>query len=89
MWLVTCPVVVLGYKTQHHLGAIIEQLLYLTSLPTFLNTMPLENTRRYRCARGGAISRPHFPTPERGVEGYPYMGPAKVRVIFLVRWSLY
>ena len=44
--------------------------------------MPLENTRRYRHTRGGAITRPRFPTPERGVEGYPYMGPAEVRVVF-------
>ena len=35
--------------------------------------MPLDNTRRYRHTRGGTISRPRFPTPERGVEGYPYM----------------
>ena len=40
--------------------------------------MPLDNTRRYRHTRGGAITRPRFPTPERGVEGYPYMGPAEV-----------
>ena len=82
--MVTCPVVVLGYKTQRHLGAVIEQLLYLTSLPTLFNTMPLENTRRYRHACGEAISRPRFPTLELGVEGYPYMGPAEVRVVFQV-----
>ena len=59
-----CPVVVLGYKTQCRLGAVIEQLLHLNSLPVLLNTMPLENTRCYRHARGGAISCPRFPTPE-------------------------
>ena len=46
--------------------------------------MPLENTRRYHHTRGGAISRPRFPIPERGVEGYPYMGPAEVRLVFQV-----
>ena len=51
--------------------------------------MPLDNTRRYRHTRGGTISHPRFPTPERGVEGYPYMGPAEVRVVFWVRWNLY
>ena len=50
--------------------------------------MPLDNTCRYRHTRGGAITRPRFPTPERGVEGYPYMEPAEVRVVFWVRWSL-
>ena len=51
--------------------------------------MPLDNTRRYRHVRGGAISRLRFPTPERGVEGYPYMGPAEVRVTFQGNRSLH
>ena len=46
--------------------------------------MPLDNTRRYHHTRGGTISRPRFPTPELGVEGNPYMGPAEVRVVFQV-----
>ena len=82
-------VVVLGYKTQRRLGAVIEQLLYLTSLLTIIHTMPLDNTRRYHHTRGGTISRPRFPTPVRGVEGDPYMSPAEVGVFFWVRWSLY
>ena len=84
MWLVRCPVVVLGYKTQRHLGEVIEQLLHLNSLPALLNTMPLENTCRYRHARGKAISHPCFPAPELGIEGYPCMEPAEVRVVFQV-----
>ena len=50
--------------------------------------MPLDNTRRYRHTRGGTISRPRFPIPERGMEGLPYMGPAEVRVAFHGSWSL-
>ena len=84
-----CPVVVLGYKTQRRLEAVIEQLLHLTSLLTLIHTMPLDNTRRYRHTRGGTISRPRFPTPELGVEGYPYMGPAEVRVAFQGNRSLH
>ena len=80
--LVTCPVVVLGYKTQRRLGAVIEQFLYLTSSLTLIYIMPLDNTRRYRHTRGGTISRPRFPIPERGMEGLPYMGPAEVRIVF-------
>ena len=67
---------------QRRLGAVIEQLLYLTSFSTHFNTMPLDNTRHYRHTRGGTISRPRFPIPERGVEGLPYMGPAEVRMVF-------
>ena len=51
--------------------------------------MPLDNTRRYHHVRGGAITQPRFPTPERGVKGYPYMGPAELREVFWVCWSLY
>ena len=83
-----CPVVVLGYKTQRRLGAVIEQFLHLTSTPTLYNTMPLDNTHHYRHTQGGTISRLRFPTPELGVEGYPYMGPAEVRVAFQGNWSL-
>ena len=84
MWLVTCPVVVLGYKTQRRLEAVIEQLLHFSSLLTLIHTMPLDNTHRYRHTRGGTISRARFPIPERGVEGYPYMGPAEVCVVYQV-----
>ena len=49
--------------------------------------MPLENTRLYRHARGHTISHPRFPTPELGVEGYPYERPAEVRVLLVVCYT--
>ena len=42
--------------------------------------MPLDNVCRYRHSAGLTISQPHFPTPELGVQGYPYMCPVEVRV---------
>ena len=88
MGLVTCPDAVLGYKTQRRLGAVIEQLLHLILSPLlYLFTMPLENTRLYRHARGHTIARPRFPTPELGVLGYPYERPAEVRVLLVVLYT--
>ena len=85
MGLVTCPDAVLGYKTQRRLGAVIELLPHLILSPLFyLLPMPLENTHRYRHARGHTVSRPRFPTPEWGIEGYPYERPTEVRVLLVV-----
>ena len=42
--------------------------------------MPLDNIHHYRHSAGITISQPRFPTPELGVEAYPYMRPAEVRV---------
>ena len=39
--------------------------------------MPLDNSRRYS-TNGLTITRPRFPTPDLGVEGYPYMNLAEV-----------
>ena len=79
--LVTCPVVVLGYKTWHHLGAVIEQRLSLSSHPLY--SMPpvlnRSNSRRFVTPHGDEVTRPHCGVLTIDSLGMPYLSGQEVR----------